>query len=100
MKPKPENMSEYCSSKAIDAFMELIFSLKTKYIVVSYNNTYNSKSKSSENKMTLDEILNVLNKRGHTLVYSKEHMAFNAGKTDLNEHMEFVFITKVGEKNE
>ena len=100
MKPKPENMSEYCSSKAIDAFRELIFSLNAKYIVVSYNNTYNSKSKSSENKMTLDEIIQVLNRRGKTRVFSKEHMAFNAGKTDLNEHLEYVFITKVGVENE
>lgn len=100
MKPKPENMSEYCSAKAIDAFKELIFSLKAKYIVVSYNNTYNSKSKSSENKMTLEDMLKVLNKKGKTQVYSKEHMAFNAGKTDLNGHMEFIFITKVGDFNE
>lgn len=100
MKPKPENMSEYCSSKALDAFKELIFSLNAKYIVVSYNNTYNSKSKSSENKMALDDILSVLNKKGSTKVFKKEHMAFNAGKTDLQEHMEYVFITKVGGNNE
>lgn len=100
MKPKPENMSEYCNSKALDAFKELIFSLNVKYIVVSYNNTYNSKSKSSENKMSLDEILQVLNKKGNTKVYNKEHMAFNAGKTELNGHMEYVFITEVGVNNE
>lgn len=100
MKPAPENMSEYCNSKAIDAFSELIANLDTKYIVVSYNNTYNSKSKSSENKMTLEEILKVLNRKGVTSIYSKQHNAFNAGKTDFKEHKEFVFITKVGEFNE
>lgn len=96
MKPEPENMSEYCNSKAVDAFHELIVNLKSKYIVVSYNNTYNSKSKSSENKMTLDEILDILNKKGKTTIYDKEYMAFNAGKTDLKEHKEYVFITEVG----
>lgn len=43
MKPKPENMSEYCRSKALYAFYELITNLDAKYIVVTYNNTYNSK---------------------------------------------------------
>ena len=39
MKPKPENMSEYCRSKAPYAFNELITNLDAKYIVVTYNNT-------------------------------------------------------------
>lgn len=99
-KPIPENMSEYCTSKAIDSFRELIYSLDTKYIVVSYNNTYDSKSKSSENKMTLEQIKSVLSNKGKTDVFSKKHSAFNAGKTNFKEHKEFIFITKVGEFDE
>jgi tRNA pseudouridine32 synthase/23S rRNA pseudouridine746 synthase len=64
MKPAEENMSAYCSSKAPIAFADLIQSLDTKYIVVSYNNTYNSKSKSSQNKISLEQILEVLNAKG------------------------------------
>ena len=96
LKPEPENMSEYCKTKAIDYFNELIVDLKAKYIVVSYNNTYTSKSKSSKNKMTLEEITEVLNRKGATKVYAMNHKAFNAGKTDLNNHQEMLFITKVG----
>lgn len=96
LKPKPENMSEYCSSKAIDAFRSLIADLKCKYIVVSYNNTYNSKSSSSKNKMSLEDISQVLNKKGTTKMFTINHQAFNAGKTDLKNHQEILFITKVG----
>ncbi len=63
-KPNPENISEYCKSTAINAFDDLIINLKCKYIVVSYNNTYSSKSKSSQNKMTLNQIETVLAKVG------------------------------------
>lgn len=95
LKPKEENMSEYCKSKAIDFFTALILSLNVKYIVVSYNNTYNSKSSSSENKMTLDEIKTALEKRGVTKMYSISHPAFNTGKTSLDDHKEILFITEV-----
>ena len=89
-------MSSYCSSKAIDSFNELIMDLDCKYIIVSYNNTYNSKSNSSKNKMELDDMLAVLKQKGETKIYSIDHQAFNAGKTDLNDHKEILFVTKVG----
>lgn len=95
LKPEPENMSEYCSSKAIDAFRELIADLKCKYIIVSYNNTYNSKSNSSKNKMALKDMLNVLQKKGNTKVLEMKHNAFNAGKTNLSDHKEILFVTEV-----
>ena len=96
LKPKPENMSEYCSSSAREAFQDLISKLNCKYIVVSYNNTYNSKSKSSENKMLLEDIVDILSKKGLTRKYEMPFKAFNAGKTDIENHKELVFITEVG----
>ena len=96
LKPIPENMSSYCSSKAIVSFGQLINDLNCKFIVVSYNNTYNSRSNSSKNKMSINDILNVLKKRGETKTFSIDHNAFNAGKTDLANHKEFLFVTKVG----
>lgn len=96
MKPESENMSVYCCSKAIDAFRELISNLKCKYIIVSYNNTYNSKSSSSKNKMSLEDIKATLESRGLTNCIAISHSAFNAGKTDLEDHKELLFLTKVG----
>lgn len=95
-KPKPENMSKYCYSSAIDEFKDLIFNLNCKYIVVSYNNTYFSKSTSSKNKMKLNDIRKILETRGITNMYEKEHLFFNAGKTDFkNTHKEILFVTEV-----
>ena len=93
-------MSEYSKVKALDFFSELIVGLKAKYIVVSYNNTYSSKSKSSKNKMTLEEIKEVLSRKGITKTYSMEHKAFNAGNTNFNDHQEILFVTEVGVFND
>lgn len=97
MKPEAENMSEYCRNSATKVFEELIASLKCKYIVVSYNNTYNSKSSSSKNKITLEDIKKILENKGSVMTFEKEHQYFNAGKTSLDNHKELIFITKVGE---
>lgn len=99
MKPPAENMSEYCRNTAPKAFDDLVRHLNAKYIVVTYNNTYHSKSSSSKNKITLDEIKNILEKKGKTQIFEKSHQCFNAGKTEFSDHKEFVFITKVGNKD-
>ena len=96
LKPPAENMSAYCSSSAKVSFDDLINKLNCKYIVVSYNNTYNSKSSSSENKMTLEDIESILSKKGKTTKYEMPFKAFNAGKTDMDNHKELIFITEVG----
>lgn len=96
MKPPEENMSEYCRTAAPIVFADLIEKLDVKYIAVTYNNTYTSKSTSSKNKITLEEIKTILEHKGKTTVYSTIHNAFNAGKTDLKNHKEFLFITEVG----
>lgn len=96
-KPVAENMSDYCRSSATKVFEDLILSLNCKYIVVSYNNTYNSKSSSSRNKISLEDINKILSKRGNVIFFEKSHQFFNAGKTSLDNHKELLFIVKVGE---
>ena len=65
-------MSEYCRNGAAKVFDDLISNLKCKYIVVTYNNTYNSKSSSSQNKIKLEEIKKSLNKRGVTKIFESD----------------------------
>ena len=60
LKPQAENMSEYCRSDAPEVFADLIKNIDVKYIVVTYNNTYNSKNSASRNKMTLEQIKDML----------------------------------------
>lgn len=98
LKPEPENMSVYCTVNAKVAFRDLIENLDVKYIAVSYNNTYNSKSNSSENKIRLETIEEILKKKGRTKVYECSHRFFNTGKTEFDNHKELLFITKVNGK--
>lgn len=98
LKPVADNMSVYCTVGAKNAFKDLVENLDVKYFAVSYNNTYNSKSHSSENKIKLEEIEFILNQRGKTKVFECSHRFFNTGKTEFNDHKELLFITKVNAK--
>jgi len=95
LKPNPKKISKYCQVSAKEVFADLIKNIDAKYIVVSYNNTYNSKSNSSRNKMTFDDILEILYNKGETKVFDQAHKYFSAGKTDFEDHKEYLFVTKV-----
>lgn len=94
-KPEPENLSSYSKSNAPKAFDDLVHHLKCNYIITTYNNTYSSKKRSSNNKISYTAILSSLKDVGSTQVFEKPYRAFNAGKTNLKNHKERVFITKV-----
>ena len=88
LKPQAENMSVYCTVNAGRALQDLVQNLNVKYLAVSYNNTYNSKSHSSENKIKLETIESILKSKGKTKVFRKKYKYL--GK----EHFETLLITK------
>lgn len=94
-KPKEENMSDYCRNSAPMVFKDLVDNLNVNYIAVTYNNTYHSKSSSSRNKITLEQITEILENKGSVKIFEHKHNAFNAGKTGLKNHKEFLFICEV-----
>jgi len=96
-KPDAENMSEYCRKGAPEVFADLVGKLRCRCLVVSYNNTYDSKSKSSKNKITLEQIRAALDSVGKTTVHSRKFSFFNAGKTDFGDHREYLFVTMKGQ---
>ncbi|WP_163535150.1 DNA adenine methylase [Helicobacter suis] len=98
LKPQPENMSTYCKVDAKFAFKDLIQTLaqKTKALVVTYNNTYTSKSSSSQNKITFQEISAILQSSGKLSIYEFPFKAFSAGKTEFKAHKEYIFVCEVG----
>jgi len=98
LKPKEENMSDYCRSSAFNAFSDLVSHIDSQYLVVSYNNTYHSKSSSSENKIKLEQLEEVLNRCGKTHVFNHEFKAFNSGKTEFDDHREYLFITEIDDE--
>lgn len=95
LKPEPENMSDYCRVSAKQRLFELVQDINARYLVVSYNNTYESKSNSSKNKITHEEIKEILQTKGQTQIFEKDYRHFNAGNTDFNNHKEYLFVTKV-----
>ncbi len=87
--------SDYSKSKAPEVFADLIENIKGKLIVVSYNNTYDAKSGASNNKISEEQIFSILNKKGKVTKYEIDYKFFNAGKTDLKNHKEFLFVCEV-----
>ena len=93
-----ELKSGYCRKNTAKLlFEDLINSLKTKLIVVSYSNTYDAKSTSSNNTLLPDEIISILRKKGNVIVEERKYKTFNAGKTNLNGHKELLYICEVNE---
>ena len=92
---RDELKSGYSRAEAPTLFNDLIESLNCKIIIVSYNNTYSAKSIASINKITEEQIINILSKKGDVTKREIEYNAFNAGKTDLKGHKEFLFICEV-----
>ena len=95
LKPPTENVSEYCKVGAAEAFEDLISNLDTCLIIVSYNNTYASKSSSSRNKISLEEITSILRAKGKTRTKKIPHKHFSAGNTNFDNHLEYLFVTEV-----
>ena len=92
---RDELKSDYSYSKAPKVFADLIENIDAKKIIVSYSNTYDAKSNASNNKITEEQIIDILNKKGTLKKIEIPYKSFNAGKTDLKNHKEYIFICEV-----
>ena len=88
--------SDYSKSKAPVVFEDLINNIKGKIIVVSYNNTYDAKSGASNNKISEKQIEDILTKKGKLTKIEIDYKFFNACKTDLKNHKEYLYVCEVG----
>jgi adenine-specific DNA-methyltransferase len=91
LKPTPENISDYCKTAAPKSLADLVDNLDARFILISYNNTYKSKSHSSQNKITLEQIEEISRLKGKTKILEMPHKHFNSGNTKFNDHREFLF---------
>ena len=87
--------SKYCSKDAVIEFRDLITKLNTKHIIVSYNNTENTKHGRSNAKISFDQIKNILMKKGKTEINQIDFKAFTTGKSKTDNHKEILFYCKV-----
>lgn len=93
--------SDYCTKKAVEAFEDLIYNVKAKYIILSYNNMAEKGDERSNAKISDDDILRILRKKGDVQIFSKSYKAFTTGKSDVQENEERLFLCKCyKEKNE
>lgn len=96
MKFKRDDLkSGYSQSKAPKLMEDLINNAKCKLIIVSYNNTYNAKSGASNNKISKEELYNILSKKGKTDIIEIDYKSFNAGKTNFDNHKEKLYVCEV-----
>lgn len=87
--------SDYSKAKAPEVFEDLINNIDGKLIVVSYNNTYDAKSGASNNKISEKQIEDILSKKGKLNKYEIDYKFFNAGKTNLKNHKEYLYVCEV-----
>ena len=88
--------SKYCENSAPRAFDDLIRNLKCKYIIVSYNNMGLKGVGRSQAKISDVDIVRSLENRGKVTVYETDFNQFSAGKTEIDDHKERLFVCKVG----
>lgn len=95
MKDRKHIKSDYCTVKAVHAFKDLIMKLNTRYILVSYNNMAQKGNGRSNAKISNEEIIEILSKRGKVEVYSTEFNAFTTGKSKIEDHKELIYFVEV-----
>lgn len=86
--------SDYCTQKATEAFEYLINNVSAKYIILSYNNMSQKGNDRSNAKINDEDIFRILGKKGSVKVYSESYKAFTAGKSDIKENEERLFVCK------
>lgn len=96
--PRQEKMSEYSKAKAKDFLQDLVINAKSKYILLSYNNTYKANSGASINKISEQNICDILNNVGETKRFDTSYRYFNSGKTNFDDHKEILYLCKINKQ--
>lgn len=86
--------SMYCLKSASKIFTDLIENARCKHILVSYNNTGESKDERSNARIKDEEIISILKRKGEVEIFERDYKAFTTGKSDTNGHIERVFYCK------
>ncbi|MDR2457172.1 MAG: DNA adenine methylase [Clostridiales Family XIII bacterium] len=89
---RSEKSSVYTKKNAPKAFDELISHVNAKYILVSYNNMAKKGNSRSNAKISNNEIISILKKRGEVKVFETDFNAFTTGKSDIKNHKELLYL--------
>ena len=89
---RSEKGSDYTKSKAPQAFEDLILNINAKYILVSYNNMNKKGNSRSNAKISNEEIIEILSKRGKVQVFETDFSPFTTGKSKIENHKELLYL--------
>lgn len=92
---RSEKSSEYTKSKAPDAFEDLVQHIDAKYILVSYNNMAKKGNSRSNAKISNEELISSLEKRGTVQVFDTDFNVFTTGKSHITNHKELLYLCTV-----
>lgn len=92
--------SKYSTSKAPEAFEKLIENINSKYILVSYNNMAKKGNGRSNAKISNEEIIDILSKKGKLKVFDIPFKVFTTGKTNIEDHKELLYLCEVNNHQE
>ena len=87
--------SLYCLKNAKRAFEDLIINADCKHILLSYNNTGESKDGRSNARIDDNEIMLILKNKGEIEIFERNYKAFTTGKSASNGNIERIFYCKV-----
>ena len=90
--------SDYCTSKATEAFEDLVSRLRCRYILLSYNNTADTANDRSNARLTDEDIMRILSKKGKVKVFSQSYKAFTTGKSENDNNEERLFLCVVDDE--
>ena len=89
--------SKFNLKAAATAFSQLVKNLRCKYILVSYSNMEGKGDPRSRNRISASEMIEVLSSRGPVDVFERPFKAFSAGKSEVKNHAERLFLCRVRE---
>ena len=89
--------SKYSTSKATEAFEDLINNIQAKYILVSYNNMAKKGSGRSNAKISNEEIISILEKKGTVKIFETPFKVFTTGKTNIENHKEILYLCEISD---
>ncbi len=87
--------SGYCLKNATEQFQDLIENASCKHILLSYNNTQNSKHGRSNARIQDEDIMKILQNKGEVDIFEKNYKTFTTGKSGKAQNIERVFYCKV-----
>lgn len=86
--------SDYCTRMATQAFEDLIKNIRSKYILLSYNNMEKKGNERSNAKLSDSDILRILENKGEVKIFESNYKAFTTGKSEIQDHRERLFLCK------